>query len=147
MSTDSSVVFTLAVLHITLRQTKFVVWITCLAVVILVIVSDKGILIVIICIVSSKVPHLEEGAVLAVASGDTEASVEHDLPHARNASEKVASNTAVSRIPHLERPIAAGEDLVFIVLEASDSAGMAGESVEKFAGIGFPDSKGRVRRG
>ena len=76
--------------------------------------------------------------------GNTPPVIELDLPHATKVCEEVSNTLAVSHIPHLQRPVRPGDDLLSIVLEAGDGTGVCAQGVLAVAMHGVPDSEGGI---
>jgi hypothetical protein len=72
-----------------------------------------------------KVPNIQSGGVIPVASSNTPPSLEHDLPNTRYPSQQISNHRPVPYVPHLQSPIRAAQHLELIMLETGDGSGMS----------------------
>lgn len=93
---------------------------------------------------STKVENFDISQTITLHRGNTPPVIELDLPHATKVCEEVSNTLAVSHIPHLQRPVRPGDDLLSIVLEAGDGTGVCAQGVLAVAMHGVPDSEGGI---
>jgi hypothetical protein len=98
-------------------------------------------------LISAEVPHIKHCSRISIASSDTPATLEDNLPNALDACQEITDDGTIAHIPHLESTIRPAEHLELIVLEARDSARMGSKSVTQFSRFRIPYAQSRIGGG
>lgn len=92
------------------------------------------------------ITYLDVSQVITLYSCNTASVIELDLPDAAEVGEKVADTSAITDVPHLQGPVRPGDDLLAIMLEASDGTSVRAQLVPAVSMFGIPDAERRIRR-
>lgn len=91
-----------------------------------------------------KATYLDVSVVFTLYGSNAASIVELDLPYAAKIGEEVTHTSACAHIPHLQGSVGSGDDLLTIMLEASDGSSMRAEFVSAVAVFGVPYAESRI---
>lgn len=91
--------------------------------------------------------NLDVSEIVALDGRNTTTIVEFDLPYTAEIGQEIADTGTCAYIPHLQGSIRPRDDLLTIVLEASDGTRVCTELVLAMTMFGIPDPKCGIGRG